>query len=888
MKKTRLLLNIFLFSIGVNMALAQVPSYVPTNGLVGYWPFNGNANDESGNGNNGTVNGATLTTDRFGNANKAYSFDGVNDNILVPYNLSLNPNLPFSVSFFGLTNSPGTSQTWISTNPFGVTKGWVLMPYQGTGMNYEVSINNQWQSFVSPYLFPTSNWVHCVFVFDVSSIKVFINGSLLETVNLPAGSISYGNSLPLMFGSTVTGLNWLNGKIDDIGIHNRVLTQQEITNLYTNTATPTCSITPTSATVCAGDSVTLTASTSATNVSICSGSELPGTLQNGLVGYWPFCGNANDASGNGNNGTVNGATLTTDRFGNANSAYGFDGVDDWIDVAHSASLEIFAAQQSSTISVWIQKINVETARDIISKGVHSDIASLGNKYLAIVNDGIQLGYFLYDFSSMNSVRNSPNSINSNQWYHLVIVRDQNIKLYLNGIDVSSNAVNSGWTTNYNTILNNKKMTFGARNNLDANSNLFLNQFWDGKLDDIAIYNRALTPSEIQQLYIQGQTTYSWSNGATTPSITVAPAATTTCTCTATVNGASGSSTSTVTVNPLPAVNAGADVAICSGNTATLAASGATTYSWNNSVSNGVAFSPAASGTYSVSGTDANGCVNSDDVTVTVNPLPTVNAGSDQTVCAGTSVTLSATGANTFAWDNNVSNGTAFTPTATTTYSVSGTDSNGCSNTDQVLVTVNPLPNVSAGADQSICKGDAVTLSGTGASTYTWNNNVTNGLAFNPIATATYSVAGTDANGCANSDDVVVTVNEASASTLTESALDSYTLNGQTYTQSGTYTQVITNASGCDSTITLNLTLSFTGLNELAQGIQLFPNPANDVLNIQSSSPLSGEYTLYDASGREVLRGVFTGALTKIDVRNIAPGTYTLQAAELMERLVVLR
>jgi hypothetical protein len=60
------------------------------------------------------------------------------------------------------------------------------------------------------------------------------------------------------------------------------------------------------------------------------------------------------------------------------------------------------------------------------------------------------------------------------------------------------------------------------------------------------------------------------------------------------------------------------------------------------------------------------------------------------------------------------------------------------------------------------------------------------------------------------------------------------------------------------------------------------------LNIQSSSPLSGEYTLYDASGREVLRGVFTGALTKIDVRNIAPGTYTLQAAELMERLVVLR
>ena len=58
-------------------AFSQVPSYVPTNGLVGYWPFNGNANDISGNGNNGTVNGATLTSDRNGVANKSYSFDGV-------------------------------------------------------------------------------------------------------------------------------------------------------------------------------------------------------------------------------------------------------------------------------------------------------------------------------------------------------------------------------------------------------------------------------------------------------------------------------------------------------------------------------------------------------------------------------------------------------------------------------------------------------------------------------------------------------------------------------------------------------------------------------------------------------------------------------------------
>jgi hypothetical protein len=77
----KLLLLSFGLLMTTQMIFSQVPSYVPSNGLVGYWPFNGNANDESGNGNNGTVNGATLTTDRFGNANSAYSFDGLNDYI---------------------------------------------------------------------------------------------------------------------------------------------------------------------------------------------------------------------------------------------------------------------------------------------------------------------------------------------------------------------------------------------------------------------------------------------------------------------------------------------------------------------------------------------------------------------------------------------------------------------------------------------------------------------------------------------------------------------------------------------------------------------------------------------------------------------------------------
>jgi hypothetical protein len=126
-------------------------------------------------------------------------------------------------------------------------------------------------------------------------------------------------------------------------------------------------------------------------------------------------------------------------------------------------------------------------------------------------------------------------------------------------------------------------------------------------------------------------------------------------------------------------------------------------------------------------------------------------------------------------------------------------------------------NISAGTDQSICSGDPVTLNGSGGSSYQWNNNVVDGQAFTPNQSANYVLNGTDSLGCQGTDTVVVTVLENAASTLTQTALDSYTLNGQTYTQSGTYTQTVPAANGCDSTITLNLTLNFTGINELVTG-----------------------------------------------------------------------
>jgi len=256
----------------------------------------------------------------------------------------------------------------------------------------------------------------------------------------------------------------------------------------------------------------------------------------------------------------------------------------------------------------------------------------------------------------------------------------------------------------------------------------------------------------------GANTYTWDNGVTN-SVAFAPAATTTYTVTGTAaNGCTSTDQVVVTVNPLPPVNAGPDQTICIGAAVTLSGSGAITYAWNNGITNGIAFNPTTSSTYTLTGTDANNCINTDQVLVTVNILPPVYAGADQTVCFGAAVTLSGSGATTYTWDNSVTNGIAFTPATTVTYTVTGTDGNGCINTDQLLVTVNPLPPVSAGADQTVCFGTAVTLNGSGAVTYTWDNGITNGQAFTPIATATYTVTGTDGNGCVNSDQVNVNVN----------------------------------------------------------------------------------------------------------------------------------
>lgn len=293
-------------------------------------------------------------------------------------------------------------------------------------------------------------------------------------------------------------------------------------------------------------------------------------------------------------------------------------------------------------------------------------------------------------------------------------------------------------------------------------------------------------------------TYDW-DGGVVDGEAFTPLATTVYTVTGTTTeGCVNTDDMTVTVNALPVIDAGEDVEICEGDMVTLTGAGAGPggdYVWDGGVVDGVAFGPDATTVYTVTGTDANGCENTDDLTVTVLPPPAISGGEDIAICEGEEVTLTGSGAGvggSYVWDGGVVDGEAFTPAATATYTVTGTNDIGCSNTATVTVTVVPFPGIDAGADQEICLGDAVTLSGSGAGpggVYDWDGGVVDGTPFTPAATFTYTVSGSTAEGCASEDMVTVTVNPLPNVSFTGDELMgcvSHTVNFSTLTPGASY------------------------------------------------------------------------------------------------------
>lgn len=213
--------------------LNQQSQPIPTNGLVAYLPFNGNANDFSGNNNNGTVNGATPTTDRKGNANSAYNFN--TNSISIENSSTLNFTTTSTWSFWINTNSTSSTAQCV----------WAKDGDISSRLNSFISVNsdqtiNTWISQLtgnSPFIVPNSNyqnWIHLVYVFDQvnSNFKIYSNGILIKNQALTFSHNNI-NGYKLYIGyNNVSGFPWyFKGKIDDFRVYNRLLNQNEILSL---------------------------------------------------------------------------------------------------------------------------------------------------------------------------------------------------------------------------------------------------------------------------------------------------------------------------------------------------------------------------------------------------------------------------------------------------------------------------------------------------------------------------------------------------------------------------------------------------------------------------------------------------------------------------------
>ena len=416
----------------------------------------------------------------------------------------------------------------------------------------------------------------------------------------------------------------------------------------------------------------------------------------GLVGYWPFDGNANDESGNGNDGTVTDAILTADRYSNANSAYNFDyagyangALDDMIYIAHNNSFNT----SGLTVSCWFKptawSYPGNPGSQAVFKRVETGYSTPPGEfwYIVFTDDGTLIGGVSDDNQGGTNIVSNAGDISLNNWYNVVLTYDgQTEKLYLDGVLVGSQT-----GTNLLSVQGNSGLSFGV--SLQANG------YWrpfNGDIDDSGIWNRALSESEIQQIY----------SSCTTP----------------------------ITLNSIP------DRSSCGADLVSLTASTTHTYSVDVTATSSMDFTFAGdfSGTDPVMNVSVGDTVvfnvnspghpfwiNTLQGTGTSNGVSVTNNGTSSGVikwvpsAVGTyyyncqfhsmmtnTITVGAP-AISYAWDNGVTNGVPFTPSTSGDYIVVATDTSGCTDTDTVSVSVLNL--AIDQSDTTICLGDSLDL-----------------------------------------------------------------------------------------------------------------------------------------------------------------------------------
>jgi hypothetical protein len=744
------------------------------NRLVAHYPFDGNLSDATGNCQNAVTYGnVSAATDRKGAAGHAFYIGGNSsgsDYLTVAHDDSLVVHNPFSVSVWINKEVHGG---WIINKGRDIVNGYGIHDAGGNAQVNYYGVNGAGVLYTSVSL---NAWHLYTFVANGDTAYFYLDGVLADKKLMSSNSyVSTSNDYPLAIGRHFTACCYntnpsyysypFKGRVDDFRLYSRPLTAYEAWLLYSGSDTSYTYIPQNGDTVyCVYTSAGSPTVTDTSNFIVMSVNPLPAdigestissNLSQGLAAWYPFNGNANDESGNGNNGAVIGCQLFPDRLGNNNGSYFFNGNDNLIRAENSPSLNI---QNSISLSAWFKtddpdiNHNDNESSVIIAKARTHYSRSYSIFFADQSFSGDSLGSQLFETNNAYY----PNIIASNYWnneWHLISsTYDYSSgisKIFIDG--QLKNTLNIGQVNLMQTTV---PLTLGCY--LSPLSSPYRG-FYHGALDDIRIYNRAITSEEILCLY----------NGS---------------------------------CNNL-AVEFSSD-SICTGSSTTMNLIHSQTGIQYQLLKNGINFGTAQTGngntiifpitglaqtsTFTIHALNpTTGCNLILDTIMTVTVVPFVPSTSpDTTVCSGNNVTLQAFGGSNYLWSNGMTTPTiTVSPMVTSVYYVTVTTNEGCSGTDSVHVAVNSSPMPTVSGPNSICMGtnNAIYTTQPGMSNYTWTistgGTITAGAGTNTIIVTwttlgaqTVSVNYANALGCTAlvPTTLAVTVNPMAAPTVTGS------------------------------------------------------------------------------------------------------------------------
>lgn len=476
---SKLILISLLFFALPNTAWAATAVLKPPNnlGLVGYWPMNEAtstiAGDFSGNGYGGTLSGATIPSWIMGKLGQALNFNGSTSYIDVgttPSALNLTGDL--------------TVSAWIKPNSAGEGNFGRIIDSMNTGSNgiaFEINASNGlgFQQVVNSNtnILTFGQWQHVVVTLSGTTVTFYVNGASAGsgTQSPPASTAEN-----FVIGNRMAGDRTFDGGLDDVRIYSRALSASEVLALYKSAATRSVS-----------SSKTLTRGSS---------------LEVGLVGLWTFDGGdvnwtsdtagfVYDRSGNNNTGTLTSMTRTGSvAIGKLGQGMLFDGSASYVDIP---SLNNTITYSAMTIAGWFYLSGAQVGNPRFVANSHTDQDHLGFQLHLGSNDCLDAGsLILFDVGNGTSFAcaNSGITISNGQWYHIVgVYNGSTASIYVNGTLAGTPANLSG--------------TIGASAvdlNIGRNPS-YAGDYLKGLADDVRLYNRALSATEVKQLYLLGQT-----------------------------------------------------------------------------------------------------------------------------------------------------------------------------------------------------------------------------------------------------------------------------------------------------------------------------------------------------------------------------------------------